>query len=139
MDLPVTCQHCHKHYLIKTKFAGRKVKCRHCKHPMPVGETANACGFRVIGSGLDGVTENITDPLLNTLFEFREPAEEDTKEFDWLAPSDWQPEIKVQCHQCGQAYRAPEEMSGRSVRCRCCGAEFRVPEAESPTVTMFGE
>jgi len=130
MDLDVTCPHCSKQYLVKAKFAGRKVKCRNCRQ-----------GMLVRGPGdcqLDGGTEDMTDPLLNTLFEYRIPSEEDTKEsFDWMGPSDWQPpRVKVECDECGQTYQAPEELSGRRVRCRCCGSSIRVPEAESPTVTM---
>ena len=87
MNLEVICRHCHKHYLVNIKYAGRKVKCRHCRQAMQVGARGQGPGARDQESG---TTELFTDPLNNTLFDCRLPSDEETREsFDWGDPADW--------------------------------------------------
>jgi ribosomal protein S27E len=143
MDVEVTCRDCRKHYLIKARFAGQKVKCRHCGNAMLVPEERGARGQ---GPGEDagargqgpGVREQSYSPLHNTLFDCQQPSDADTKvSFAWEETADWlPPPISVCCDGCGKTYRAPEELAGRQIRCRNCGTAVHVPAAESATVTM---
>jgi DNA-directed RNA polymerase subunit RPC12/RpoP len=112
MDHEVSCGRCGKHYLVKAKFAGRKVKCRHCGNGMLV---------------------QVKGPHRKA-----EPSDADTEvAFSWEQPADWAPPpLAVVCVACGKVYQAPQELAGKTVYCRNCGTSVHVPHEESATVTM---
>lgn len=101
--IETNCPNCSTQYKLDSKFEGRLVRCRTCRHEFRVELEEFSAG----GSGTEDAAEQ--------------------------SASGSSPVSIQCCDSCGTEYKVKPEMAGRSVRCRVCSHDFQIAGKSTPS------